>query len=237
MDDQGAVTLTSIQAAREAIAPHIRLTPVWESLTLADRAGVPVYLKCEQMQRTGSFKVRGAANFVAHLGPAARDRGLVAASAGNHAQGVALAASAARVPVTVVMPITAPLAKANAARGCGARVVLAGSSFEDARAVAADIAAREGCIYVPPFDDNHVIAGQGTVGLEILEQVAEVAEVLVPAGGGGLLAGVATAIKALRPVSAWSGCKRLQWMASAGRSRRTGRSRCPRCGRLPTAWP
>ncbi len=199
ISDSEGVTLAGIRAAREAISEHARRTPLWESLTLGALAGVPVYLKCEQMQRTGSFKVRGALNFVAHLDPGARRRGLVAASAGNHAQGVALAARAAGVPVTVVMPVIAPLAKANAARGYGARVVLAGDSFEAARAVAAGIAEREGCFYVPPFDDDRVIEGQGTIGLEILEQAPDVAEVLVPAGGGGLLAGVATAIKALRP--------------------------------------
>ncbi|MCE7928145.1 MAG: threonine ammonia-lyase [Chloroflexi bacterium CFX7] len=195
----GPVTLQAIQAARAAIAPLVRRTPTWESLTLADYAGHPVLLKCEHMQRTGSFKVRGAANFVAHLPAGDRARGLVTASAGNHAQGIALAGSSAGLDVKVVMPSTAPLAKANAARGYGARVVLTGATLEDARAEAMATAQREGRIYVPPFDDDHVIAGQGTLALEILEDVPGVAEVLVPAGGGGLLAGVATAIKETRP--------------------------------------
>lgn len=200
MDETGSrVDLAAIQAARQQSAPLVRRTPVWESLTLAEYAGYPVMLKCENMQRTGSFKVRGAANFVSHLAPAERERGLVTASAGNHAQGIALAGSTTGIAVTVVMPATAPLAKANAARGYGARVVLAGNSLEDARAEAMAIAEREGRIYVPPFDDERVIAGQGTVALEILEDAPEVTEVLVPAGGGGLLAGVALAVKETRP--------------------------------------
>ncbi|MCE7929680.1 MAG: threonine ammonia-lyase [Chloroflexi bacterium CFX7] len=198
-DRRTAVDLQAIAAARDAIAPLVRRTPVWESFTLTEYAGFPVVLKCEHMQRTGSFKVRGAANFVAHLGPVDRARGLVTASAGNHAQGIALAGSGAGIAVTVVMPATAPLAKANAARGYGAKVVLAGASLEDARAEAMAIAGREGRTYVPPFDDDRVIAGQGTVALEILEDLPAVTEVLVPAGGGGLLAGVATAIKQSRP--------------------------------------
>jgi len=151
------------------------------------------------MQLTGSFKIRGAANFVRKLDPKAAKAGLVAASAGNHAQGIALAGRAAHLDVTVVMPEGAPLAKVTATRDYGARVILHGPALEDARLEALAIARREGRIYVPPFDDDAVIEGQGTVALEILDQVPDVEEVLVPAGGGGLLAGVATAIKAVRP--------------------------------------
>lgn len=194
-----AVSLASIRAARAAIEPNIRVTPVWPSATLERIAGVPVSLKCEQMQLTGSFKIRGAANYVSRLPAEARERGLVAASAGNHAQGVALAGSNAGIDVTVVMPASAPLAKVSAARGYGARVVLHGASLEAARGRAVAIAEREGRLYVPPFDDDAIISGQGTVGLEILEQAPDVEEVLVPTGGGGLLAGVATAIKEQRP--------------------------------------
>jgi threonine dehydratase len=194
-----SVSLADIRRAREAIAGSIRLTPVWPSLTLEALLGVPVLLKCEHMQRTGSFKIRGAANFVHGLSSEDRRRGLVAASAGNHAQGVALAGSEAGISTRVVMPSTAPLAKVSAARAYGAEVVLAGTSLEDARAAALRIAAEDGRVYVPPFDDDAVIAGQGTVGLEILEQAPEAAEILVPAGGGGLLAGVAVAVKSLRP--------------------------------------
>ncbi|MCC6382400.1 MAG: threonine ammonia-lyase [Dehalococcoidia bacterium] len=194
-----AVSLASIRAARAAIASTVRLTPVWPSATLERIAGVSTSLKCEQMQLTGSFKIRGAANFVRRLSAGARARGLVAASAGNHAQGVALAGTTAGIDVTVVMPASAPLAKVSAARGYGARVVLHGASLEEARARAVAIAEREGRLYVPPFDDDAIIAGQGTVGLEILEQAPSVAEVLVPTGGGGLLAGVAAAVKEQRP--------------------------------------
>lgn len=195
----GAVSLEAIQEARDAVAPAVRLTPVWPSATLQDQLGVPVLLKCEHQQRTGSFKIRGAMNFISRLDAAVRARGLVTASAGNHAQGVALAGTTAGIPVTVVMPVIAPLAKASAAQGYGAKVVLAGSSLEEARREAEQIAEREGRVYVPPFDDDAVINGQGTLGLEILEQAPGVAEILVPAGGGGLLAGVAVAVKSIDP--------------------------------------
>ena len=193
------VTLERIMAAREAISGLVRVTPMWPSASLSAQFGVPVSLKCEQMQLTGSFKIRGATNFVHQLDAAGIARGLVAASAGNHAQGIALAGSRRGISVVVVMPDTAPLAKITACREYGARVVLSGTSLEEARTEALAIAASEGRIYVPPFDDDAVIAGQGTVGLEILEQCPEVSEVLVPAGGGGLLGGIACAIKATRP--------------------------------------
>ncbi len=188
------VDLSTIERAAKIIRAATRLTPAWPSAILEQVTAVPVILKCEQLQRTGSFKVRGALNFVANL-PADGVLGLVAASAGNHAQGVAYAASLRGLPVTVVMPSFAPLAKVNAAKGYGARVVLHGLSLEQARDHALTIAANEGLIFVPPFDDDYVIAGQGTLGLELLAQAPHVAEVLVPTGGGGLLAGVATAIK------------------------------------------
>ena len=193
------VSLDAIRAAREAIASEIRLTPAWPPATLEAAVGHPVMLKCEQMQLTGSFKVRGALNVVRQLSPAERARGLVAASAGNHAQGVALAGRKAGLSVTVVMPAFAPLAKVTATREYGAKVVLHGASLEEARDEALAIADRERSVYIPPFDDDAVIAGQGTLGLELLEQVPDMKEVLVPTGGGGLLAGVAVAIKSLRP--------------------------------------
>lgn len=193
------VDLAAIERAHVAIAGHVRLTPAWGSLTLEEQLGVPVLLKCEQLQRTGSFKIRGATNFVLGLSPEQRGHGLVAASAGNHAQGVALAGSLQGLDVIVVMPVTAPLAKVNAARGYGARVVLAGQSLEEARSEALTISEQEGRTLVPPFDSDAVIAGQGTIGLEILEQAPAVEEILVPTGGGGLLAGIAVAVKALKP--------------------------------------
>ena len=195
----GGVTLEAIEAARAAIAGQVRTTPIWPAPAIEAIAGVAVGLKCENLQVTGSFKIRGAVNFVRLLPPGAAAAGLVAASAGNHAQGVAVAGRTDGIAVTVVMPLTAPLAKVNACREFGARVVLCGSSLEEARNEALAIATREGRLYVPPFDDDAVIAGQGTVGLEILEQAPEVEEILVPAGGGGLIAGIATAVKSLRP--------------------------------------
>ncbi|MCL4243070.1 MAG: threonine ammonia-lyase, partial [Dehalococcoidia bacterium] len=193
------VSFSAIADARGALAPDIRLTPVWPLTVPAPGLDVPLLLKCENLQLTGSFKVRGALNFVRQLDEATANRGLIAMSAGNHAQGVALAGAARGIPVTVVMPESAPLAKVNATRALGARVVIHGASLDDARAEAQAIASREGHVFVPPFDDDAVIAGQGTLGLELLDQVPDLSEVLVPAGGGGLLAGVATAIKSRRP--------------------------------------
>jgi threonine dehydratase len=193
------VSLETIRAARAAVSDYVRVTPLWPSDTLSRIAGHPVSFKCEQLQRTGSFKLRGALNFVAQLKPEDMRRGLVAASAGNHAQGIAFAARSRGIDVTVVMPVFAPLAKANATRDYGARVVLHGNSLEDAHNEALAIAAREGRLYVPPFDDDAIISGQGTVALEILEQQPDATEIIVPAGGGGLLAGIAIAAKALRP--------------------------------------
>jgi threonine dehydratase len=193
------VDIAAIRAARETIRAEIRETPIWPAPFLEPAAGHPVILKCEHLQRTGSFKIRGALNFVAALSPAESAAGLVTASAGNHAQGVALAASLRGIGVKVVMPVFAPLAKVTAARGYGAEVILHGNSLEQARDHARSIAGADGRRYVPPFDDDAVIAGQGTLGLEVLAQVPAVREVLVPAGGGGLLAGVALAIKSSAP--------------------------------------
>jgi threonine dehydratase len=198
---QGTSTTVDIEAIRRAhatIGARVQLTPLWPAGSLEEITGVPVWLKCEQLQRTGSFKIRGALNFVSQL-PETGVRGLVAASAGNHAQGVALAGKEAGLPVTVVMPEAAPLAKVMATQRLGARVVLHGQSLEVARAEALVIAARDELLFVPPFDDDAIIAGQGTVGLEILEQAPTVKEILVPTGGAGLLAGIAVAVKSIRP--------------------------------------
>ena len=193
------VTIDDIEAARAAIAGGILETPVWPARALERVTRVPILLKCEQLQRAGSFKIRGALNAIHSLSEEERARGIVAASAGNHAQGVALAAREAGIAATVVMPEGVPLVKAAATEGYGARVVYFGDSLEKARAHAGELAERDGFVYIPPYDNDAIIAGQGTLGLELLEQVPDVAEVLVPAGGGGLLAGVATAIKARRP--------------------------------------
>ncbi len=194
-----SVTVDDIEAARDVIAGGILETPVWPARALERLTGVTVVLKCEQLQRAGSFKIRGALNAIHSLAEEDRARGIVAASAGNHAQGVALAAQAAGIAATVVMPEGAPLVKAAATEGYGARVVFHGESLEEARSHAGELAERDGLVYLPPFDNDAVIAGQGTLGLELLEQIPDLAEVLIPAGGGGLLAGVATAIKARRP--------------------------------------
>jgi len=193
------VSLELILEARAALTGQYRVTPMWPLTVLEQQLGVPILLKCEHMQRTGSFKIRGALNFVRGLDDTQAKRGLIAASAGNHAQGVALAGTTRGISVTVVMPVSAPLAKVTAAKGFGAKVLLHGNSLEEARGEAMAIAEREGRIYVPPFDDDAIIAGQGIAGLEILEQAPEVEEILVPAGGGGLLAGIATAVKTSRP--------------------------------------
>src|SRR5580698_8178809 len=188
-----------VVAARQILAPVIRQTPLLESSALSALAGGPVYLKCENLQRGGSFKVRGAYLRIARLTEAERARGVVAASAGNHAQGVALAASALGTKATVVMPAAAPLPKVAATRSYGAEIILHGASVEDALAMARDLAEETGSIFIHPFDHPDVIAGQGTVGLEIAEQCPDVRTIVVPVGGGGLAAGVAVAASACLP--------------------------------------
>ena len=193
------VTLDDITAATGRIAEFVQRTPVEESRAISRLVGGRVLLKCEHLQRTGSFKIRGAANRIARLGPDERDAGVVCASAGNHAQGVALSATTMGVAATVFRPADAPLPKVEATRGYGAEVVLTGANFDEALAAAKEHCAAQGATFVPPFDHADVIAGQGTLGLEMLEQVPDMGAVLVPIGGGGLIAGIAAAIKATRP--------------------------------------
>jgi threonine dehydratase len=188
-----------VLAARAMLQPVIRETPLLESSALSALAGGPVYLKCENLQRGGSFKVRGAYLRIARLSPAERERGVVAASAGNHAQGVALAAAALGTRATVVMPAAAPLPKVAATRSYGADVILHGVSVEDALAMARDLAEETGSIFIHPFDHPDVIAGQGTIGLEIAEQCPDVRTIALPVGGGGLASGVAVAASAALP--------------------------------------
>ena len=192
----GLVTIEDVRGARERGAGLVRTTPLWHSESLSQRFGVPILLKCEQLQRTGSFKPRGAVNMLAL---AENPAGVIAASAGNHAQGVALAASARGIPATVVMPREAPLAKRLATEGYGARVVLINGPLAAAIEEAKRLAAEQGLLFVPPYDHPHIVAGQGTLGLELLEQDPDIDMVIVPTGGGGLLAGVALAVKSLRP--------------------------------------
>jgi threonine dehydratase len=193
------VQLADIVAARALLQPIIRETPLLESSALSELAGGPVYVKCENLQRGGSFKVRGAYVRIARLSAAERARGVVAASAGNHAQGVALAAGALGAKATVVMPAAAPLPKVAATRSYGADIVLHGATVEDALAMARELAEETGSIFIHPFDHPDVIAGQGTVGLEIAEQCPQVRTIAVPVGGGGLAAGVAVAAHAELP--------------------------------------
>jgi threonine dehydratase len=188
-----------VEAAAELLADVVRHTPMWHSRGLADRVGGPVWLKCENLQRTGSFKIRGAYTRIARLTDDERARGVVAASAGNHAQGVALAARLLGCSATVFMPETAPLPKVAATRAYGAEIKLLGQTLTEPLIAAAEYAERTGAVFIHPFEHPDVIAGQGTVGLEVLEQCSDVKTVVVCAGGGGLVAGVAAAVKARRP--------------------------------------
>jgi threonine dehydratase len=193
------VGLADIRAAREVLAGVAIETPMEESRWLSALAGGPVWLKCENLQRTGSFKARGAFVRISRLSPEERAHGVVAASAGNHAQGVALAAQLLGIKATVFMPEGAPIPKEKATRGYGAEVVFHGRYLEDALVEARAFAERTGAVLIHPFDHADIVAGQGTAGLEILEQCPDAETVLVPTGGGGLLAGIALAVKALKP--------------------------------------
>jgi threonine dehydratase len=190
-----AVGIAEIEAAARTIAGHIRDTPTLPARALSDRLGVPVRLKAENLQRTGSFKTRGAVNKVAALGAEELGRGLVAASAGNHAQAVAVAGRGRDAGVLVVMPADAPLAKVEAVRSYGAEVRFVEGDYDAAATLALELADAEGMTLIPPFNDTAVIAGQGTVGIEIAAQAPASSTVVVPIGGGGLAAGVAIAIK------------------------------------------
>ena len=190
------VTLDDIRAAAERIKPLARVTPLVDVSEAAHRA---LFLKCENLQPAGAFKIRGAFNMVAQLTAAERKAGVITYSSGNHGQAMALAARTLGAPAVVVMPTTAPAIKVEGAKAFGAEVIFAGTTSADRRARAEAEAAARGLTMVPPFDHEWIIAGQGTAGLEILEQCPDVAAVLVPVGGGGLLAGVAAAIKQVRP--------------------------------------
>lgn len=193
------ITAEEIRAAAQLLDPIVRHTPVDTSRPLEELVGGPVYLKCENLQRTGSFKIRGAYTRIARLTDEERARGVVAASAGNHAQGVALAARILGTAATVYMPVGASIAKLAATRSYGATVHLVGETLEGSLQAARAMSAETGAVLVHPFDHPDILRGQGTVGLEILEQVPEAATVVVAAGGGGLLSGIAIAVKAARP--------------------------------------
>ncbi|MFG2114135.1 threonine ammonia-lyase [Streptomyces sp. NPDC048718] len=194
-----SVVLDDVLRARKTLAGVARTTPMEGGRHLSELVAGPVHLKCENLQRTGSFKVRGAYTRIAGLRPGQRAAGVVAASAGNHAQGVALASGLLGVPATVFMPLGAPLPKVAATRAYGADVRLTGHVVDEALAEAEAYARETGAVLVHPFDHPDVVAGQGTVGLEILEQCPEVRTIVVGVGGGGLVAGIALAVKSLRP--------------------------------------
>ena len=199
MPSPAAVTFADIEAARARIAGAVYVSPCPESIPLSEVAGMRLFCKLENLQRTGSFKERGARNALLLLDPGQRERGVIAASAGNHALGLAYHGRLLDIPVTVVMPRFAPLVKYNTCRRLGANVLLHGASFLEARQHANTLAAAQGLTYIHGYDDPAIIAGQGTLGLEILEQVPDVDAVVIPVGGAGLLAGVALAVKTLRP--------------------------------------
>lgn len=198
-DTTQTVTLADIYEAQQTLKSELILTPMLPELRLTRQLGARVMLKAESLQRAGSFKIRGAFNKISHLSEEERRRGVIAASAGNHAQGVALAARIFDVPATIVMPEFAPLTKVVNTRNFGAEVVLHGASFDDASAKARELREARGMTYVHAFDDPHVIAGQGTIGLEILASLPELTTLVVPIGGGGLISGIAIAVKALKP--------------------------------------
>ncbi|TKX79219.1 threonine ammonia-lyase [Halorubrum sp. SD626R] len=193
------LTLSDVREARERVDGVARHTPLERSRTFSEMSGADVHLKLENFQRTGAFKIRGAMNRIATLTPEERDAGVVTASAGNHAQGVALAADRAGVDATVVMPKFAPVSKVKATRGYGASVRLEGVDYDEAQAYAHQLEHEEGRTYVHAFDDPVVMAGQGTLGLEIVDDCPDLDTVVVPIGGGGLISGVAVAIKEQRP--------------------------------------
>lgn len=195
------LTFADIEQARDRIAGAVQRTPCEPSIPLSELTGCEIYCKLDNLQRTGSFKERGARNALAQLPPEQQRRGVIAASAGNHALGLAYQGSLLGIPVTVVMPKYAPLIKLSTCQRLGAKVVLHGQGFAEAKAHAHRIAAENGFAYIDGYDDPAIIAGQGTMGLEIVEQVPEFDAVISPIGGGGLIAGVALAVKTLRPAA------------------------------------
>jgi threonine dehydratase len=194
-----SVSLTTIQAARARIGEAIHCSPCQLSHYLSELTGLPLHLKLENLQRTGSFKERGALNKLLTLSESERKRGVIAASAGNHAQGVAFHAAAHGIRAQIVMPLATPLVKVAATRSYGAEVILHGASYDEACEEAIRRRLSEGRTFIHPFDDAEVISGQGTIALELLEQVPDIEAVVVPIGGGGLIGGIACALKETNP--------------------------------------
>lgn len=193
------ITFESIKKAQENIKGVARRTPLFYSSTFSKKSGYNIYFKCENKQKTGAFKIRGAYNKVVNLSKEEREKGVIASSAGNHAQGVAYAAAAFGIKSTIVMPTTAPQAKVQATKGYGAEVVQYGEVYDECYAKALEIQKENGATFVHPFNDEDVIAGQGTIALEILEDLPETDAIVVPIGGGGLISGIALTAKALKP--------------------------------------
>ena len=193
------ITIQDIDAAAKRLQSVVHNIPLEPSTTFSGMTGAEVYLKCENQQKTGSFKVRGAYNKIMKLNEQGDLKSVIASSAGNHAQGVAFAASSIGIPATICMPRSTPIAKVSATQGYGANVVLSGSCYDDAYAKAMSIVEETGATFIHPFDDEDVIAGQGTIGLEILRDLPAVDVILVPAGGGGLLSGIAACVKQINP--------------------------------------
>jgi threonine dehydratase len=198
-----ALDLRDIRAAADRIRPWVHRTPLLTSRSLSERVGVEVRLKCENLQRAGSFKIRGAMNALLQLNEEERARGVVAFSSGNHAQGVALAARLLGMKATIVMPENSVMSKVQATEAYGATVVRAGVTSATRDTVAREIAEKEGASVIPPFDHEHIIAGAGTVGMEIVEEWPDVTAIVTPLGGGGLLAGTALGAMSLKPVSVY----------------------------------
>jgi len=215
------LSLADIREARERVSGVARHTPLERSRSFSEMSGADLHLKLENFQRTGAFKIRGAMNRIQTLSEAEREAGVVTASAGNHAQGVALAASRAGVDATVVMPKFAPVSKVKATRGYGASVRLEGVDYDEAQAYAHQLEREEGRTYVHAFDDPVVMAGQGTLGLEIVDDCPELDTVVVPIGGGGLISGVAVAIKEQLPDARVVGVQ-AEGAASAAKSLEAG---------------
>ena len=194
-----SVTIADIWEAYKLLKPRLHHTPLAPSRTLRDITGADIYLKAENMQRSGSFKVRGASYKLSRLSKEEYSRGVIAASAGNHAQGVAIAAAQYHISCTIVMPETAPLAKVTATQGYGAEVVLHGFTYDDAYQYCLELQQETGATFIHAFDDPDIIAGQGTLGLEMLSDLPDADALIVPIGGGGLIAGITIAARALRP--------------------------------------
>ena len=193
------ISLNKIIQAKRTISGFVYKTPFAYSAKLSLASGALIYLKEENLQRTGAYKIRGAYNKIANLSSDERKKGVVAASAGNHAQGVAISAREFKTPATIVMPESTPLLKVLGTKDLGAEVILKGDNFDEAYAYAVEYAKQQGMSFIHPFDDEYVMAGQGTVGLEMLDDLAELETIIVPVGGGGLISGISSCVKQVNP--------------------------------------